>query len=222
MSKKAWIIFVAICVVVLGGLVIVSRKDKVNVDNIDLSKPTVASVANGNIADHVFGSKNNKTVLIEYGDFQCPACGSAYPNLKEVTEKNKDKLTFIFRNNPLTSIHPNARAGAAAAEAAGLQGKYWEMHDVLYENQNSWSSASTEQRTSLFASYAKQIGVKDANKFKSDMNSKDVNSKIDFDLALGKRVPVTGTPTLLINGQKIESDVWSDQKKLDKVIEDAL
>lgn len=222
MSKKTWVIFIVICVAVLGGLVFVSRKDKINVDAINMSTATEASTANGNISDHVFGDKNSKVVLIEYGDFQCPACGSAYPIVKEVTETYKDKVAFIFRNNPLTAIHPNARAGSAAAEAAGLQGKYWDMHDALYENQNNWSSASVDQRTDLFASYASKVGVKDVEKFKKDMESKAVNDKIDFDLALGKRVPVAGTPTILLNDKKIESDVWSDKEKLKAAFEDAL
>lgn len=222
MSKKAWIIFAAVCVAVLGGLVFLSRKDKVDVGNVDQTKIVAASSASGNIAEHVFGNKNSKVVLIEYGDFQCPACGSAYPNLKEVSEKYKEKIAFVFRNNPLTTIHPNARAASAAAEAAGLQGKYWEMHDVLYERQNQWSSADTTKRTSFFESYAKEAGVKDMDKFRTDMASKSVNSKIDYDLALGKKVPVTGTPTILLNGKTIDSETWGDKTKLDKAITDAL
>jgi protein-disulfide isomerase len=221
-SKKAWIIFVVICVVVLGGLIFLSRKDQVNVSSVDQSKIATPSSANGKIADHTFGNQTGKTILIEYGDFQCPACGSAYPIIKNITEQFKDKLTFIFRNNPLTSIHPNARAGAAAAEAAGLQDKYWEMHDLLYEKQNEWSSSTTDQRTSLFVSYAKLVGVKDVDKFKSDMDSKKVNDKINFDLALGKKIPVEGTPTIMLNGQKIESDVWGDKDKFRTAVEDAL
>lgn len=222
MSKKAWIIFVVICVAVLGSLVYASRKDKVDVGDIDQNKIIAASTANGNIADHVFGNKDSKVVLIEYGDFQCPACGSAYPNLKEVSEKFKDKIAFVFRNNPLTSIHPNARAGSAAAEAAGLQGKYWEMHDILYEKQNEWSAADADKRLTFFESYAEQAGIKDMAKFRTDMASKAVNSKIDYDLALGKKIPVTGTPTILLEGKKIESDVWGDVDKLTKTVEDAL
>jgi protein-disulfide isomerase len=221
-SKKTWIIFVAICVVVLGGLVYASRKDKVEVGNVDQYSTVAASAANGNIADHVFGKADSKVVLVEYGDFQCPACGSAYPNLKDVTEEFKDKIAFIFRNNPLTTIHPNARAGAAAAEAAGLQDKYWEMHDMLYERQNEWSAADATQRKSFFESYATQVGIKNMDKFRTDMASKAVNDKIDYDLALGKKVPVTGTPTILLDGKKVESDVWSDAKKLKAAVEDAL
>lgn len=222
MSKKTWLIFIVICVAVLGGLIFISRKDKINVDAIDMTKATAASSANGNIADHVFGNKDSKVVLTEYGDFQCPACGSAYPVIKEVTDAYKDKIAFIFRNNPLTAIHPNARAGSAAAEAAGLQGKYWDMHDALYVNQTNWSSAAVDKRTDMFVAYASQIGVKDKEKFKKDMESKAVNDKIDFDLALGKRVPVSGTPTILLNNKKIESDVWSDKDKFRAAIENAL
>lgn len=222
MSKKTWIIFVAICVVVLGGLILLSRRDQVNVGSIDQSKILAASSASGNIADHVFGSTAQKTTLIEYGDFQCPACGSAYPILKEVTETYKDKLTFIFRNNPLTTIHPNARAGAAAAEAAGLQGKYWQMHDILYVNQNDWSGAATDKRLSFFDGYAKSIGIANIDKFKTDMESKSVSDKINFDLALGKKIPVTGTPTLLLGGKQINSETWSDKDKMKAAIEDAL
>jgi len=221
-SKKAWIIFVAICVAVLGGLVFFNRKDKVDVGSVDQGKILAASPASGNIADHVFGDTSGKTVLIEYGDFQCPACASAHPNLKEVTEEFKDKLTFIFRNNPLTTIHPNARAGAAAAEAAGLQGKYWEMHDLLYEQQNQWSSADASQRSTLFSGYAQQVGVKSLEKFRTDMAGSAVNEKIDYDLALGKTVQVSGTPTILLNGEKIESSVWSDKAKLKAAVEKAL
>lgn len=222
MNKKAWIIFVAVCVVLLGGMVVLARKDSVNVSSVDQSSIIAASKDNGNIADHVFGDKSGKTIMVEYGDFQCPACGAAYPNLKTLSEKYQDKLTFIFRNNPLTTIHPNARAGAAAAEAAGLQGKYWEMHNLLYENQNDWSGASTDQRTSYFVSYATQVGVKDINKFKTDLGSQVVNDKIDFDLALGKKIPVEGTPTILLAGKQIDSTVWSDPAKFESAVKDAL
>ena len=137
MTGKTWIIFVAVVVVLFGGLIIWSQKDKLDVAKVNTSKIQPATVQSGNIADHVFGNKNAKVVLIEYGDYQCPGCGSVYPTVKTVTEKYKDNLAFVFRNFPLTNIHPNARAAAAAAETAGLMGKYWEMHDILYENQSS-------------------------------------------------------------------------------------
>lgn len=222
MSKKAWIIFAAICVVVLGGLVFLSRGNQVDVSKVEDLKIVAASEQNGNIADHTFGTTAGKAVLIEYGDFQCPACGSAFPILKSLTEEFKEDLTFIFRNNPLTSLHPNARAASAAAEAAGLQGKYWEMHDILYQQQDTWGNAAIDKRLSYFEGYAKQIGVKDMDKFKTDMSSERVGDKINFDLALGKKVGVSGTPTILLDGKKIESDTWSNKDKFKAAIEEAL
>lgn len=222
MSKKAWIIFAAICVVVLGGLVFLSRGNQVDVSKVEDLKIVAASEQNGNIADHTFGTTAGKAVLIEYGDFQCPACGSAFPILKSLTEEFKEDLTFIFRNNPLTSLHPNARAASAAAEAAGLQGKYWEMHDILYQQQDTWGNAAIDKRLSYFEGYAKQIGVKDMDKFKTDMSSERVGDKINFDLALGKKVGVSGTPTILLDGKKIESDTWSNKDKFKSAIEEAL
>jgi protein-disulfide isomerase len=220
-SKQAWIIFAAICVAVLGSLIFVSQGNKADVSGADETKIIAASPDNGNIGDHVFGSKEGKTILIEYGDFQCPGCASAYPNLKEVSEEFKDELTFIFRNLPLTSIHPNARAAATAAEAAGLQGKYWGMHDLLYENQNEWSQSS-DNRQSFFTSYAEKAGVADIEKFKTDIASEDISKKINFDLALARKIGATSTPTILLNGESIESNVWSNKDELKKKVEEAL
>lgn len=222
MTRNTWIIFAAICIVVLGGLVVVSRGNQIDVSKIDESKIIAASEANGTIADHVLATKTGKATLIEYGDFQCPACKSAYPNVKALTEEYKDKMVFIFRNLPLTSLHPNARAGAAAAEAAGLQGKYWEMHDILYEQQDTWSTAATDKRLSYFTGYAQQLGIKDTDKFKADLDSKNVSDKINFDMALAKKIGAQATPTILLNGKKIESDIWSDKDKFKAEIEAAL
>lgn len=209
MSKKAWIIFAVICVVVLGGLVALSQKDKVNVADVNQTKIQPANASDGNIADHVFGKADSKVVLIEYGDYQCPYCGDAYPQVKDITDTYKDKIAFIFRNYPLATMHPNAKAGAAAAEAAGLQGKYWEMHDKLYSNQDAWTSLSTDKRTDMFVSLAKAVGVKDLDKFKTDMAGDDVNKKINFDLALGNKAGITGTPTFYLDGTKVSDTVAS-------------
>jgi protein-disulfide isomerase len=220
-SKKAWIIFASACVLLLVGLVYISSKDKVDVSKVNTDKIVGASTQSGNIADHVFGKKDSKVLFIEYGDFQCPGCGSAYPTVKTVTEKYKGQVGFVFRNFPLTSIHPNAKAAAAAAEAAGLQNKYWEMHDVLYANQSSWENLGTSQRIDFFASYAKNLGL-DTAKFKKDMGSTQVNQKINYDIALGKKVGVNATPSLYLNGKAITQETWSDEKKLDKAFADEL
>lgn len=210
-SKKTWIIFTVIVVGLLTALVISSRSSNPDIDvsNIPSSSVLAASTASGNIADQVFGNRDSKVILVEYADFQCPACGSAHPGLKTLTEQYKGQIAFVFRNFPLSTIHPNARAASAAAESAGLQGKYWEMHNSLFENQNAWSDLQGNARTDAFVSYAKTLGL-DTAKFTTDLASTDVNQKISFDQAIGKKLGVDSTPTFYLNGTKVESDVVSD------------
>lgn len=219
MSGRGWIIFGAICVVLFGGLVIWSGRDRVNVSGIDTNKLQSAAADSGNIGDHVFGNKNAKVVLVEYGDIQCPACGSAHPTVRQLTEKYQDQLAFVFRNFPLTSIHPNARAAAAAVEMAGLQGKYWEMHNILYENQDDWSSASTSERGGKFADYAQQIGL-NKSEFTKALNDKSsqINKKINFDIALGRKLNVSATPTFYLNGKQLASNQYDSVEHLEKTL----
>lgn len=217
MDKTKWIIFTVICVAILGALIIFNKRDTGPSFTGDVSKP----ITEGPIADHAYGAKDNKVVLIEYGDFQCPACLNMYPGVKEIKEQYKDKLTFVFRNLPLTSIHPNALAAATAAEAAGLQGKYFEMHDMLYENQTEWRDKDSSERTKSFEDFAKQLGL-DVNKFKTDLGSKDIASKIDRDRAIAKQIDATSTPTFVINGQKVPETDSTNAEQLKKQIEDAL
>jgi protein-disulfide isomerase len=220
-SKKAWIIFAAVCAVVLGGLVYLSSKNKIDVSNVNVNKIQPASQQSGNIADHVFGKTDSKVMLIEYGDYQCPGCGAAYPNLKQVSEKYKDQLTFVFRNFPLSSLHPNARAAAAVAEAAGLQGKFWEMHNLLYENQSNWENLASDKRTDFFTDYAKRLGL-DTNRFTADVSSSDINTKIGYDQALGKKINVDATPSIFLNGKTVDQNTWNNAGNLDKAVADAL
>lgn len=211
MNKVAWIIFGAVIVLIFGGLIIYSHASNPSIDVSAINTNTIipASAQNGHIADHVYGDANSKVVFVEYGDFQCPSCGGAYAQVKSATESYKDKVAFIFRNFPLTTLHPNARAAAAAAEAAGLQGKYWEMHNMLYEGQADWESLSGDQRTNIFVSYASQLKL-DTAKFKTDIASSTVNSKISFDQAVGNKIGVNATPTFYLDGQKL-SDADSGQ-----------
>lgn len=223
MSSKAWVIFIAICVVLFGGLVIYSGRDRVDVSGVDADKIQTASDSTGGIGDHVYGNKDAKVVLIEYGDFQCPGCQAAYPTLKSVKEKYQDQMAFVYRNFPLTNAHPNARAAAAAAEAAGSLGKYWDMHDILFENQDSWGSASSNERGSIFAGYAEQIGLDKAAFTKElDERSANINKKINFDIALARKLNVTGTPSLFLNGEKVADDKYGSEEALDTLIRDEL
>lgn len=206
MSKTAWIIFSALCVLLLGGLIWAAQSNKLDVSKVDSWQIQTATKDNGEIADHVFGNKDAKVRIVEYGDFQCPGCGAAYPVMKEMSQKYSEDVAFIFRNFPLSSIHPNARAAAAAAESAGLLGKYWEMHDKLYENQNNWETLSGQDRTNTFASYAVSLGM-DKDKFIAGLTDERVLNKIDYDTALGTKVGVSGTPSIYVNGKIADQSV---------------
>lgn len=221
MSKRAWIIFAVICVVVLGGLIYFSNRNRIDVSNVDTSAVQPASELSGNIADNAFGKKDSKVVLIEYGDYQCPGCSSAFPTVKKLSEKYKDQIAFVFRNFPIASKHPNARAAASAAEAAGLQGKFWEMHNMLYENQAAWQGLSTADRGPAFVSYAKQLGLNE-EQFKKDTESTGVSNKINFDQAVGKKAGADATPTFILNGKKFSEQDWSTEEAFENKLKDAM
>ncbi len=210
MNKVGWIIFGVVIVGLLGGLIAYSRlsSPSADVSSIDTNAIIAASDQNGQIADHVLGNTDSKVILIEYGDFQCPSCGGAHPQIKEVTEEYKDKVLFIFRNFPLTTRHPNARASAGAVEAAGLQGKYWEMHNLVFENQGEWDSLTGTERTDKFTSYAVSLGL-NKDTFLKDIASTNVNQKISFDQALGKKLNVDSTPSFYLNGKALDNEVSS-------------
>jgi protein-disulfide isomerase len=217
-NKKAWIIFIAVVVLLMGALVYLSSKNKINVSKVQTAQLQPAAADSGNIADHVFGKADSKVILTEYGDYQCPGCGGVYPKVKALTDKYQGQIAFVFRNFPLTTLHPNARAAAATAEAAGLQGKYWEMHDKLYENQSAWKDITDlTQRTNFFTDYAKQLGL-DTTKFTTDIASTQVNQKINYDLALGRKDGVNGTPSFYLNGTVINQDVWGDATKFENAV----
>lgn len=210
MNKIGWIIFTTVVIVLLGGLIAWTRiaNPPIDVSNVENNSIIAASDQNGNIGDHTKGSDKNEIILVEYGDYQCPSCGQAFAGVNTVIDEYNDDVTFVFRNFPLTSIHPNAKAASAVAEAAGLQGKYWEMHDVLYTNQDDWSTLDASKRTDVFTQYATTIGL-NIDTFKTDLTSKPVNQKINFDMAVGKKVNVSATPTFFLNGEKLDESTAS-------------
>lgn len=206
MNKTAWIIIGILCLLGLGGAIALSKKSNVNVAEVD-PYSVIASNAD-TIGDHVFGNQNAKVKVIEYGDYQCPGCGAAAASMPKIQATYKDKVLFIFRNYPLTTIHPNALAAATVAEAAGLQGKFWEMHDLLYSSQSEWTTLSADQRAKTFDNYASQLGM-NIDAFHSDLTNKSIQTKIRSDRALGDKVGVSGTPTFYVNSQKADDQVTS-------------
>jgi protein-disulfide isomerase len=139
--------------------------------------------------------------LVEFGDYQCPACGAAYPNVQQIMKDYNGKVTLYFRNFPLFQVHKNAAAGAEAAEAAGDQGKYWQMHDKLYETQKDWSEDADP--TEKFVGYAKDLGL-DTDKFKKALADEQFKKVIDQDTADGNALGINATPTFYINGTKLD------------------
>lgn len=152
-------------------------------------------------AAHSIGPKDAKVWLVEFSDFQCPACGQFYPIVKSLTEKYKDSLLFVYRNEPL-SIHTMALPAARAAEAAGLQGKYWEMHDALFTGQAQLSTA-------FIASKAAELGLR-MEAFTADMQSSAIQKIIDQDVNAADSIGITATPTFYLNGTKLQLTTLQD------------
>jgi protein-disulfide isomerase len=136
-------------------------------------------------------------VLEEYGDYQCPPCGQLYPDLKQIEHEYGNQLQIVFHHFPLMKIHKNALAAAHAAEAARNQSKFWEMHDRLYRNQKEW--AELDDPRPVFLSYARQLNL-NAEQFKQDMESNQVEQRIGVDIQRAAAAGVTGTPTVFIEG----------------------
>ena len=150
----------------------------------------------------IHGNSEAPVILVEYADFQCPACGVYYAWVKNLEQDFPDSLAVVFRHFPLSSIHFNALPAARAAESAGKQDKFWEMHDVIFENQQEWSTSSDAE--SVFRDYADRLGL-NVEQFLTDYNSKSFDAKIKNNLNSGEALGVSGTPTFFLNGAKINN-----------------
>lgn len=202
---KKIIIYALIAIAVIGGVMLL-KKDEPKVQ----ANPT----------NHVIGKGSTGVTLVEFADFQCPGCGSFYPILKQVKELYSEEITFQFVHFPLSQIHPNAQAAHRAAEAASNQGKFWEMHNLLYENQNAWSASTNV--LPIFESYASQLSL-DLAKFKTDYASAETNSIIQADISKGQGKKVTGTPTFFLNDKLIEdNNTIASVKLLSEAIDKAI
>jgi protein-disulfide isomerase len=144
--------------------------------------------------DHIQGDENAACTLVEYGDYQCPYCGRAYPIVKRVQKYFGERLRFVFRNFPLSQMHPNAESAAEVSEFAAAHGKFWEMHDLLFENQNRLG-------IELYAELAQQLKLAPADP-SAALQKKEYMSKVRSDFSGGVRSGVNGTPTFFINGQR--------------------
>lgn len=150
--------------------------------------------------DWVKGNPDALVTVVEYLDFECEACRVYYPIIKQLKEEYKDKVRFVVRHFPLPG-HKNSMTSAVAVEAAGKQGKFWEMHDKLYDTQKDWGEKQVTT-PSVFEDYTRQIGL-DMEKYKNDINSSEVRDRINRDKSSASSLGIQGTPTFFINGEKI-------------------
>ena len=155
--------------------------------------------------DHAQGPADAPVTLVEYGDYECPYCGMAYPIVKRVQARMGKQLRFVFRNFPLAEAHPHATAAAELAESAALQGKFWEMHDVLYEHQRALAPADLER-------HARKVGL-DLDALEAVLRGGAPHKRVKADFMSGVRSGVNGTPTFFINGRRFDGD-WRDEEIL--------
>lgn len=205
MNKTGWIIFSAVIVLIFGGL-------------IAMNKANQASMPKSNGSNNVYGNVDSKVTLTEFVDFQCEACYAYYPTVKEVKEKYKDTVKFQVRHFPISNSHKFARIAASYAEGAAKQGKFWEMHDKIFEGQKQWQVEADP--TPTFDGYAKEIGL-DMAKLETDRTSDEVRAIIAADLKAVQELGGNGTPTFVLNGKRIEK-VDNSVEAISKLIDDAL
>lgn len=198
-KTEVWLIvgFVIVVVLIVVIAAFVSSKGSSTVGGFQATQTSAITSS-----DHAQGDPSAKVSVIEYGDFECPACGEYEPMVEQLEQQYDARVLFVFRNFPLYQIHPFAMIGAQAAEAAALQGKYWQMHDLLYKMQNEWTAdtslAPADVVTKYFNGYAQSLGL-DVTKFDADINSDAVKAKVQADLASGNAAQIDHTPTFFIN-----------------------
>ncbi len=208
-----------IVVLVIGGAIFGMVQLSKTSTSIGNSESVLVAKVSDN--DWVKGNKESEIVLIEYSDFQCPACGSYYPIVKRLSREFENDIQFVYRHFPLRQIHPNAQIAGQAAEAAGRQDKFWEMHDMIFENQKTWSNQRHGQTEDTFVSYAERLSL-NIEQFKTDIDSKEVKDKVNSDYQGGIQAKVNSTPSFFLNGVKIQNPRNYEEFRniINKIIDD--
>ena len=193
-----FVIVIGVALTTLGSGTLLYRAKRQQLKNIPESESVLAKTNTDSA--HIRGNPDAPVTLEEFGDFQCPPCGKFSEFVEELLKEYNSRLRLVFRNFPLSG-HEHAREAALAAEAAGLQGKFWEMHDTLYREQETWTKAPNVRE--LFESYAGTIGL-DVAQFKKDMDGDKARERVDSDRALADFLGVKATPTLFINNRPVD------------------
>lgn len=219
MGKNFWIVLTVSVLLLVGVFVIASKQEKANQSgNTSAFQEFVNEPLVIRENDHKKGAEQPKVTLIEFGDFECSACASFFPLLKQLEQDFPQDLQFIFRHFPLPG-HQNAMSAHRASEAAAKQGKFFEMHDLLYENQQQWAGSNSTQ--TIFESFAKQLGL-DEERFKQELSNEDAYNFINAQKKGGQKLGVSGTPTFFINGEQIKNDQIKSYEDFKKLIEDKI
>jgi protein-disulfide isomerase len=188
-----WICFVVVLVLIIWGLIVAMNKPA--------SDSKLGAPADVTAADHVRGPSDARVTLIEYGDFQCPACEAYFPVVEQLYNESSSTMKMVFRHFPLPQ-HPNAVPAAIASEAAAVQGKFWEMFSLLYGNHADWTEMPDP--TSVFVGYATKIGL-NIEQFKMDLASSTLKAKITASSDEGVKIGINQTPTFFVNGKVIQN-----------------
>jgi NhaA family Na+:H+ antiporter len=198
MSKKAKpLIIIVIAVVLAGGAALVLTKQSADTPETSSANTNVVTKGGG----HFRGPANAPITLMEFGDYQCPTCGAYAPIVLDLMKRYPTQIRLEFHHFPLVQLHPNAMAAALAAEAAGDQGKFFEMHDTIFAHQQDWSRLSNPE--SEFMIYAGQLGL-NVNQFMQATRSPDVQSRVLQDVVRARDANVNAVPAFFINGQAIQ------------------
>ncbi|MDQ5893500.1 MAG: hypothetical protein QG640_512 [Patescibacteria group bacterium] len=202
-----WGSFALIVVLIVWGMIAAANKA-------ERESAGVASVDQVTATDWIKGATSSPVTIIEYSDFQCPACAAYFPLIEKLIAENTN-VRFVYRHFPLQQ-HNNAMPASRATEAAGNQGKFWEMYSMIFETQPEWESVSDAK--AVFSGYAQKIGL-DMTKYATDVESKEVDEAINADIKSGIKSGVNSTPTFYVNGKKINNP--REYEEFKKIIDDA-
>ncbi len=185
------------------------------VDESEAIKKAIENAPAGANPPNMLGSPTATVTVEEFADYQCPTCATVHPMMQEIAKIYGNRIKFIYRSFPLSTIHPHAYDAAVAAEAAGLQGKFWEMQNQLFPNQKEWANAPDARK--LFEGYAQKIGL-DLDKYQNDVLGMGAQSRVKADVDRGRAIGISGTPTIYINDTPLDYqhfDIESIKKMID-------
>lgn len=208
MGKFFWIVLIGVIGIMMGAFFLLSEDTSAPSQSVD----NPLQITEG---DHIRGSEDAQITIIEYGDFQCPHCANAKPELDQILKDFSGDVRLIYRHFPITNIHPHARAAARASEAAAQQDDFWAMHDLLFSRQDEWSNDPNAQET--FTNYAQQLGF-DMEQYQTDFEA--AGSKVDRDSQAAQQLGVQSTPTFYLNGEKVEGSTDDLRRRIEAELDE--